>query len=153
MTESQHPSAVVGELKLHNPQRNDKVYIFSLRTNRRVVIQSLQFVLGINIAPRSIYTRIFPNPDPPRVVDNPERILRRSNTQEDKGIFHLQRSLSLPTESVKGFPSFVFDKETDQSFSRSKSETELSQALTDPKKPNIFRPSQQPSHPSPTIVV
>ena len=73
------------------------------------------------MAPRSIYTRRFLDPDPPRVVDNPERILRRSNTQANKGISHLQRALSLPTESVKGFTSFEFDKETNQSFPRSKS--------------------------------
>ena len=40
----QHPSAVAGDLKIHNPRRNEKVYICSLRTNRRVVIQSLQFL-------------------------------------------------------------------------------------------------------------
>ena len=105
------------------------------------------------MVPRSIYTRIFPDPDPPRVVDNPERILRRSNTQANKGISHLQRALSLPAKSVKGFSSFVFDKESDQSFSRFKSKTELSQVPTRPERPNIFRPAQQPSHPLPTIVV
>ena len=94
------------------------------------------------MAPRRIYTRIFPDPDPPRVLDNPERILRRGNTQAAKGIFHLQRSLSLPSESVKGITSFVFGKETDQSFSRSKFETELIQALTSPERPNIFKPAQ-----------
>ena len=94
------------------------------------------------MAPRSIYTRRFREPDPPRVVDNPERILRRSNTQADKGISHFQRALSLPSESVKGFSSFVFYKEIDQSFSRSKSETELSQAPNGPERPNISRPAQ-----------
>ena len=63
------------------------------------------------------------------MVDNPERILRRSSTQADKVISYLQRASSLPTESVKGFTSFDFDKETDQSFPRSKSETELCQVL------------------------
>ena len=65
----------------------------------------------------------------------------------------MQRASSLPTESVKGFTSFDFDKETDQSFPRSKSKTELCQVLTGPERPNIFRPTQQPSHPSPTSVV
>jgi hypothetical protein len=87
------------------------------------------------------------------VVDNPERIMRRSNTQVDKGISRLQRALSLPTKSVKGFSIFVFNKEIDQSFSRSKSETELSQVITGPERPNILRPAQQPSHSSPTVVV
>ena len=87
------------------------------------------------------------------MVDNPERILRRSSTQADKGILHLQRASSLPTESVKCFTSFDFDKETDQSFPRSRSETELSQVLTGPERPNTFRPTHQPSHPSPTSIV
>ena len=80
------------------------------------------------------------------MVDNPERILRRSSTQVDKGISHFQRSSSLPTESVKGFRSFDFDKEIDQSFPRSRFETELCQVLTGPERPNTFRPTQQPSH-------
>ena len=87
------------------------------------------------------------------MVDNPERILRRSSTPADKGISHLQRASSLPTESVKCFTSFDFDKETDQSSPRSKSETKLCQVLTSLERPNIFRPAQQPSHPSPTPVV
>ena len=87
------------------------------------------------------------------MVDNPKRVLRRSSTQADKGISHFQRDLSLPTESVKGFISFDFDRDTDQSFSRAKSETKLSQVLTGLERPNIFRPAQQPSHPSPTITV
>ena len=86
------------------------------------------------------------------MVYNPERILRKGNTQADKGIFHFQRSLSLPTESVKSITSFVFDKETGQTFSRSKSEIEFSQVFTSPEGPNLFRPTQQPSHPSPTLV-
>ena len=45
------------------------------------------------MSPRRIYTRIFQDPDPQRVVDNPERILRRSNTQVDKGISRLQRDI------------------------------------------------------------
>ena len=65
------------------------------------------------MALRSIYTRRFPDPDPPKVVDNLERILRRSSTQADKGISHLQRASSFPTKSVKGFTSVYFDKEID----------------------------------------
>ena len=97
--------------------------------------------------------RRFPNPDPPRVVDNLGRILRRSSTPVDKGISHLQRASSLPTESVKCFTSFDFDKETDQSFPRSRSAIELCQVLTGLERPNTFKPTQQPSHPSPTPTV
>ena len=67
------------------------------------------------MALKKILTRRFPDPDPPRVVDNPERILRRSSTLVDKGISHFQRASSLPTESLKCFTSFDFDKEIDES--------------------------------------
>ena len=74
--ECQHPGVVAGELNLHDPRKNDKVYICSLRTNRGVVTQRLQFVLatplsnltgrwfhyGRNLVPWSIYKRRFPNP-------------------------------------------------------------------------------------------
>ena len=106
-----------------------------------------------NLALRSIHTRRFLDPDPPRVVDNPERILRRGSIPADKGISHLHRASSLPTESVKCLTSFDFDKETDQSFPRSRSETELCQVLTGPERPNTSRPTQQPSHSSPTPAV
>ena len=84
------------------------------------------------------------------MVDNPKRILRRSNTQVGKGISHLQRASYFPTKSVKGFTSFDFDKENDQSFPKSRSETELCRSQTGLERPNTFRPTQQPSHPSPT---
>ena len=75
------------------------------------------------------------------MVDNLERILRRSSTLVDKGISHLQRASSWPTESVKGFTSFDFDKESDESFSSSKSKTELSQVPIGLERPNIFKPA------------
>ena len=104
------------------------------------------------MVPKRIHTRIFLNPNPQKVVENPERILRRSNTQADKGIFHLKKSLSFPAESVKSAESFSFDKGIDQSLSRFKFATELSQAFTSPERPNLFKPSQQPSHPSSNFV-
>ena len=104
------------------------------------------------MAPKRIHTRRFPDPNLPKVVENPERILRRSNTQADKGIFHLQKSVYFPTESVKSVESFSFHKGTDQSLSRSKSATKLSKAFTGPERPNLFKPAQHPSHPSSTSI-
>ena len=65
------------------------------------------------MAPKRIYIRRFPDPNPLKVVEIPKRILRRSNTQVDKGIFHLQKSLSLTNESFKSVESFSFDKGID----------------------------------------
>ena len=61
------------------------------------------------------------------MVENLERILRRSSIKDDKGIFHLQKSLSLPVESVKSIENIILDKDIDQSLLRSKSTYELSQ--------------------------
>ena len=60
--------------------------------------------------------------------------------------------MCLPAESVKSAKSFSFGKGTNQSLSRSKSTTELSQAFIGPKRPNLFKPARQPSHPSSTSV-
>ena len=77
-------------------------------------------------------------PCPPRVVDNPKRILRRGNTRADKGISHLQRASSFPTKSVNGFTSFDFDKELIYPFTDLSLKAKLCQALTGPERPNIF---------------
>ena len=60
-----------------------------------------------NLTLKIIYTRRFLDLDPQKVVDNHERILRRSSTPVDKGISHLQRASSLPTESVKYLMSLI----------------------------------------------
>ena len=55
--------------------------------------------------PKIIHTRRFPDPNPPKVVENPERIVRRSSIKVDKGIFHLQKSFSLQVKRVKSVVS------------------------------------------------
>ena len=84
------------------------------------------------------------------MVENLEWILRRGNTKANKGIFHLQKPLSLLAESVKSVESIILDKGTDQSLLRSKSTSELSQVIIAPERLNISRPSQQPSQSSST---
>ena len=101
--------------------------------------------------PKRIHRRNFLDPSPSKVVENPERILRRSSTQANKGIFHLQKSLYLPAKSVKSAESFTFDKGTDQSLSRSKSAIDLSQVFAGTERTNISRATQNPSHPSSTF--
>jgi hypothetical protein len=94
------------------------------------------------LAPKRIHTRIFLDPNPPKVVENPERILRRSNNKVDKGIFHLQKSLCLLVESVKSIENIILDKETDQSLLRSKYSSELSQVTVGSEGLNFPRPAQ-----------
>ena len=76
------------------------------------------------------------------MVENPESILRRSSIKGDKGIFHLQKYLSLPAVSAKSVENIIRDDGTDQSLLRSKSASELSQVTIGPKRLNFSRPAQ-----------
>ena len=73
------------------------------------------------MASKRIHTRRYSDPNPHKVVENPERILRRSNIKADKGIFNLQKSLSFPAKSVESIEKIVLDKEADQALLRYKS--------------------------------
>ena len=77
-------------------------------------------------------------PCPPRAVDNHKRILRRGNTQVDKGISHFQRASSLLAKSVKCFASCDFDKELIYPFQDLSLKAKLCRALTGPERPNLF---------------
>ena len=79
------------------------------------------------------------------MVENLERILRRSNNKVDKDIFHLQKSLSLPVKSVESIEKIILDKVTDQALLRSKSTFELSQVTIGPKGLKFPSSTQQPS--------
>ena len=63
------------------------------------------------------------------MVEDPERILRRSNNKADKCIFHLQKSLSLPAKGVKSIVYIILDKKFEQMLLRSKSTSNLSQVV------------------------
>ena len=105
------------------------------------------------MAPKRIHTTIFPVLNPPKVVEDLERILRRGRIKADKGIFNLQMSLSLPTESVKSIENIILNKETDQSLLRSKSSSKLSQVIVGRERIKFSRLAQQPSQPSSKIRV
>ena len=114
---------------------------------------------GEILAPKRIYTRRNPSPNPPKVVEDPERILRRSNNKADKGIFHLQGSLSLPVEGIKDINDIIFDQKFEQTLFRSKSSLDLSQVIFGPKdsflliqlssllSPHLFQFSLRPKLP------
>ena len=52
------------------------------------------------MAPRKIYTRAYPNPNPPEIVDNPERILRKSPEVKSSTVFRSPRRASYVTENL-----------------------------------------------------
>ena len=89
--------------------------------------------IGEILAPKRIYTRRNPDPNPPKVVENPERILRRSNSKANKGIFHLHKSLSLPTKGIKYIVDIILDEKFGKTLLRYKSTLELNQITFGPE--------------------
>lgn len=100
------------------------------------------------LAPKRIYTRNNPNPNPHKVVEDPEKILR-SSSKTCKGTFHLQRSLSLPAKGIKSIVDILFDilfdKKFEQTLFRYKFGSDLSQVIFDPKRLIYFESAQEPS--------
>ncbi len=55
------------------------------------------FFIFKDMDPKRIHTRANPDPDPPEILDNPERILRRRSLAESQGSNSpLSRANSLP---------------------------------------------------------
>ena len=77
------------------------------------------------MTPKRTYTRRNLDSNPLEMVEDPKRILRRSNNKVDKGVFHLQRSLSLPIEGVKSIVHIIFDKKFEKTLFSSKSGSDL----------------------------
>ena len=100
------------------------------------------------LANKRIYTRRNTYPNPPKVVEDPNRILRRCNNKVDKGIFHLQKSLSLRAKGIKNTDDITFGQKFKQSFFRFKSSSELNQLVFDPKSLISSKSAPQPSQAS-----
>ena len=90
------------------------------------------------MASRTIHTRAYPNPNPPEIVDNPERILKRSPTPKGPTISsHIHRANSAP----KDFTALLvppFDLDLPNRLPRTRS-------FSVPDKPDLELPSS-PSH-------
>lgn len=107
---------------------------------------------GESLAPKRIYTRRNPDPNPPKVVEDLEKILRTSNNNANKGIFHLQKSLSLLAKGVKSIVDIILDEKFDKRLLRSKSASDLNQVTFSPGRLIFAKSAQQPSQP-PSISV
>lgn len=71
------------------------------------------------------------------MVEDPERVLRRSNNKADKGIFHLHKSLSLPAKGIKNIVDAILDEKFEKTLLKSKSVAELSQVTFSPEALNF----------------
>ena len=83
------------------------------------------------MAPKKIYTRKNPNPNPIlELVEDPEKLLRKKKVQNGTGI-SLNTSISLPKEGVISVEDLEFDEKFELSLFKSKSESNLSQIVFD----------------------
>lgn len=85
------------------------------------------------MAPNRIYTRAIPDPNPPKEVENPEKILRKSSSKVSKETYQLYKSTYLPVEVVKSIDEVTFHLKLEYSLFKSMSESDLSQIIFDPK--------------------
>ena len=93
------------------------------------------------MAPKKIYTRANPDPNPPTIVDNPEKLLKTQKVQEEKNTSFLSRSISLPSKDIKTIDDIPFDLKFELSLFRSKSESDLTQTVIDIPRIGTFIPS------------
>ena len=57
---------------------------------------------------KNIY-KSHPDPNPPIVFENPERILRKSSSKVGKDTYQLYKSISLLVEGVESIEEVIFD--------------------------------------------
>jgi hypothetical protein len=86
------------------------------------------------MAPKRIYTRANLDPNPPEAVENPEKILRKSNSKVGKDTYQLHKSISLPAEGVESVDEIAYDLKFEHSLFRAKSESHLDHIIFDPKR-------------------
>ena len=85
------------------------------------------------LAPKRIYTRDNPDPNPSEAVENPKKILRKSNSKVGKETYQLHKSTSLPVEGVESINEIAYDLKFEHSLFRTKSESHLEHIIFDPK--------------------
>ena len=91
------------------------------------------------MAPKKIYTRAKPDPNPPIIVDNPEKLLKTQKVQKEKNTSCMSRSISLPSKDIKTIDDIPFDLKL--SLFKSKSESDLTQTVIDIPRLGTFIPS------------
>lgn len=78
------------------------------------------------MAPKRIYTRANSDPNPPEVFENPEKILKKSNSKVGNNTHQLYRSISLLAKGFALIDDVIFDVKFEQTLFRSKFGSESS---------------------------
>ena len=81
---------------------------------------------------KRIFTRSHPNPNPHAIVDNPEKILRKTPRSENPTINKpLHKAISLP-ENLATLQDIQFNLHFEQSLFKTKSHSWIAQTVFDP---------------------
>ena len=84
------------------------------------------------MAPKRVFTRSHPDPEPVIVIDNPKKLLRKKNTAEVFGSHNpLLRSPSL-LEKLVSLQDLKFDISFEEILFRTKSDSFVSETAQDP---------------------
>lgn len=95
-----------------------------------------------NLAFKKIHTRSHPVPDPPEVVSDPEKLLRKKRFEEGEASNNpLERSYTL-LDSIVTVEDIDYDLPFGQSIFRSKSKSFVCKTIIDESKIKPYIPSQ-----------
>jgi hypothetical protein len=72
------------------------------------------------LAPKKIYTRKNPDPEPTTPLFDPEKLLHKKRDKTPCSNIFFDRTLSLPKDGVKGLDDLEFDIKFEQILFRSK---------------------------------
>jgi hypothetical protein len=89
------------------------------------------------MAPKRIYTRRNPDPEPIASMFDPEKLLHKRKEKTIKSFSYLERNLSLPKDGVKSIDDLDFDLKFEQTLFRSKSESNLNEIIFDEKNSKL----------------
>jgi hypothetical protein len=96
------------------------------------------------LAPKKVYTRANPDPEPATSVSDPENILHKRKEKITDSVYYLDMNLSLPKDEVKNIDDLDFDLLFEQTLFISISESYLNEIIFDGKKFQSLIPTNPP---------
>ena len=103
------------------------------------IICLLKIILLNILASRKIHTRAYPDPNPPEIVDNPERILRKYFTSRDPTIVKPIHKANLAPENLAALSDTQFYLELPSDLPRTKSFNGIDKTDFDPPSSPLHR--------------
>jgi hypothetical protein len=110
---------------------------------------SIKWRISGTLAPKTIYTRENPVPNPTEPVYDLEKILCNTREKVPDPFYYLDKSMSLPKDDAQSIDDLEFDEFFEQTMFRSKSETNLDEIVFKHKRLQALISNNIPQIPSP----